>query len=57
MSKSELANKAGVSLTTLARWLQPHMTELRKLGYQPTSRVLPPVIVKYIVETLCIDIE
>jgi len=57
MSKAELADKAGVSISTLHRWLQPHITELRKLGYQPSQRVLPPVIVKYIVETFCIDTE
>ena len=56
MSKSELADRAGISLNTLGRWLKPHMEELRRLGYQPNARLLPPVIVKYIVDTFCIDI-
>jgi len=56
MTKSELADRAGISLNTLARWLKPHMQELRRLGYQPSQRLLPPVIVKYIADTFCIDI-
>ena len=49
MSKSELAQAAGVSVDTLMRWLE-------ELGMRPGMRVLPPKVVAYIVETLCIDV-
>ena len=56
MSKSELAQAAGVSVDTLMRWLSPHRQELETLGMRPGMRVLPPKVVAYIVETLCIDV-
>ena len=56
MSKSELAQAAGVSVDTLMRWLGPHRQELETLGMRPGMRVLPPKVVAYIVETLCIDV-
>ena len=55
-SKSELAQAAGVSVDTLMRWLNPHRQELEALGMRPGMRVLPPKVVTYIVETLCIDV-
>ena len=56
MSKSELAQAAGVSVDTLMRWLDPHQQHLEALGMRPGMRVLPPKVVTYIVETLCIDV-
>ena len=56
MSKSELAQAAGVSVDTLMRWLSPHRPQLQALGMRPGMRVLPPKVVVYIVETLCIDV-
>ena len=56
MSKSELAQAAGVSVDTLMRWLSPHRQQLEALGMRPGMRVLPPKVVSYIVETLCIDV-
>ena len=56
MSKSELAQAAGVSVDTLMRWLGPHLQHLEALGMRPGMRVLPPKVVIYIVETLCIDV-
>ena len=55
MSKSELAMKAGVSVNTLANWLKPFREELEAMGLQPNAKVLPPHIVKYLTEKLCID--
>ena len=57
MSKSELADKAGVSVDTVREWCKPFMKELTGLGMRPGMRVLPPVIVKYMAERLCIDID
>ena len=56
MSKSELAQAAGVSVDTLMRWLSPHQQHLEALGMRPGMWVLPPKVVTYIVETLCIDV-
>ncbi len=56
MSKQQLADAAGVSVDTLMRWLSPHHQHLEELGMRPGMRVLPPKVVSYIVETLCIDV-
>ena len=57
MSKQELANKAGVSLNTMNKWCKPFEKELLNLGMIPKARVLPPVVVKYIAEKFCIDLN
>ena len=56
MSKSELADKAGVSVNTLMNWCKPFHEELAQMGMLPNAKVLPPHIVKYITEKLCIDV-
>ena len=56
MNKQQLADAAGVSVDTLMRWLKPHRQQLESLGMCPGMRVLPPKVVSYIVETLCIDV-
>jgi transposase len=56
MSKSELADRAGVSLSTLTRWCKPYKDDLNAMGLQPNAKVLPPNIVKYLIEKFCIDI-
>ena len=56
MSKSELALAAGISLSTLARWMKPYRHELEVLGLKPGMRVLPPRVVKFLVEQFCIDV-
>ena len=57
MSKQQLANKAGVSLNTMNKWCKPFEKELLNLGMIPKARVLPPVVVKYIAEKFCIDLN
>ena len=56
MTKQQLADRAGVTVKTLMRWCAPHQERLRELGMTPTTRVLPPSVVKFITETFCIDI-
>jgi len=56
MSKSELAQAAGISVDTLMRWLEPHREQLEIMGMRSNMRVLPPKVVAYIVETFCIDV-
>ena len=53
MSKQEIAAAAGISTDTLRRWLAPYQSELEQLGYQSKMRVLPPNIVLFITEKLC----
>jgi hypothetical protein len=57
MSKSELADKAGVTVTTLMNWCEPHMKELKAMGMRPNQRLLSPRIVKFLVDTFSIDID
>lgn len=56
MLKSELAERAGVSLSTLGRWLKRHTEELEQMGVTPRSKVLPPIAVRYVCERYGIDI-
>ena len=57
MSKQQLANCAGVTVQTLMNWCKPFQVELENLGMRPNSKVLPPHIVKFIIEKLCIDVD
>ena len=57
MSKQQLADAAGVSVGTLMNWCRPFRKELEAMGLRPGMRVLPPKIVRFIAETLCIDLE
>ena len=55
-SKSEIAAAAGVSIDTLRKWMQPFQKELEAMGLKSSNRVLPPRIVKFLADKLCIDI-
>ena len=57
MSKQQLADCAGVTVQTLMNWCKPFQKELENLGMRPNSKVLPPQIVKFIIEKLCIDVK
>ena len=56
-SKKELADMAGVSVNTLRDWCKPYQKELERMGMVPGMRILPPGIVKFLVEKFCIDVE
>lgn len=56
MSKQQLADKAGVSLSTFNRWCKPFEKELLQLGMIPGAKILPPVVVKFIADKFCIDL-
>ena len=56
MSKSELADRAGVSVQTLMNWCRPFREELESMGMQPNAKVLPPHIVQFIAEKFAIDV-
>ena len=57
MSKQQLADRAGVSLNTLNKWMKPFQQELELLGLQPKARMLPPSVLRFIAGKYCIDIE
>ena len=56
MLKSELAERAGISVTTLMNWCKPYHQELVQLGLRPNAKVLPPKIIAFIAQKFCIDI-
>jgi len=55
MLKSELASAAGVSRGTFRRWLQSDAEYMREQGVKPTSKMLPPKVVKYLIDKYCIE--
>ena len=56
MTKQQLADRAGVSVRTLMNWCEPFRSELERMGMKPSSRVLPPHVIKYLSELFCIDV-
>ncbi len=55
ISKSELAEKCGVSGSTIQKWLnRRYFSQLEKLGYQKNQRILLPGQVRYLVEVLAV---
>ena len=54
-TKSELARAAGVSAETFRRWLKNDRAFLEANGIQPTTKLFPPKVVKYLCEKYCID--
>ena len=56
MTRQELADRAGVSVRTLNNWCRPFQDELWMMGLRPRMKVLPPQIVLFLAEKLCIDV-
>lgn len=56
-SKSQIADAVGVSPRTLARWLKNDYEVLSGFGVSPTTRLLPPSAVKYLVQKYDIDLS
>ena len=59
MSKSEIAERAGVSIWTLRRWLnEPRMRQqLAPFQLKPKQQLLPPGAVKIICDHYVIEID
>jgi len=59
MSKFQLAEAAGVSTRTLARWLQIEEMQqlLQRYHIASTRRILPPKVVQGICEHFCIFVD
>ena len=50
MLKSELADAAGVSLSTFSSWLRNDQDIMRTFNISKRAKYLPPCIVKYLCE-------
>ena len=57
MYKNEIARAAGVSLGTFRSWLRTDTEALRQMGVSPSTKILPPVAVRYLCEKYCIEID
>ena len=56
MTRTKLAECAGVSRKTLGRYIEAHLDELMALGYRPRNS-LSPNVVEWIVENYGADVE
>ena len=57
MTRQQLADAAGISVKVLMSWCRPYRKKFETMGLKPKDRVLPPIIVKFIAERFCIDVE
>lgn len=57
MTKSQLADAAGVSRKTFSAWLQPIRQDLRRMHVKDTAHVLPPIAVRFICEKYDIELD
>jgi transposase-like protein len=55
MSKSEIADRAGVSAVTLRKWLKNDEVYLRSQGVSFRQKVFPPQVVNYFIQKYCIE--
>ena len=55
MLKSEIARAAGVSDSTLRRWMRCHEEKLRGLGARKNAKLLSPKVVRWVCEEYGID--
>ncbi len=56
-TRAILAQNAGVSLSTLMRWLQQDKETLAQLGVRPYQKTLPPKAVRFICEKYDIECD
>ena len=57
MTKTQMADCAGVCIETFNNWLKPHQATLAAMGYPPGRRVIPPNVVAWMCEQFDINIE
>lgn len=55
-TKSQLAQFAGVSPATFRRWLKTDELYLRTQGISPSTKLLPPQVVRYLCTKYDIDL-
>jgi hypothetical protein len=56
MTRTKLAECAGVSRDTLGKYIDGHLDELQPLGYR-RRLILPPKVVDWLVENYGIDLD
>lgn len=56
MYKSELAERAGVSMRTFSRYIASRRQTLQDMGVSPHTQLLPPNAVQYISDDYGIDL-
>ena len=56
MYKSELAERAGVSMRTFSRYIASRRQTLQDMGVSPHTQLLPPNAVQYISNDYGIDL-
>ena len=54
--KSDLADAAGVSQSTMQRWCREHQANLTRLFTPPRAKILHPLAVRYLCEHYCIEL-
>ena len=54
--KCEVAERAGVSVRTLTRWMKRHYDHLVTLGYRPQDKYLQPRVLQWLATEYCIDL-
>ena len=57
LSKTELANAAGVSEKTVQRWCRKHKNVLNRLFTPPKAKKLHPLAVRFLCNHYCIDLN
>ena len=57
MTRQELADRAGVSTRTLSNWCKPYSEELERMGLRRKMVLLPPIIVRWMCDKFCIDVD
>lgn len=55
VTKSELAQMAGVSMGPLSAWIKSIEGDLKAMGYRRNMKLLPPRIAKHIMDHFCIE--
>lgn len=56
MYKFEIAAAAGVSTRTLRRWIRTDKEYFNSVGVSETTKLLPPIAVKYLCEKYVIEL-
>lgn len=57
VSKSMLAQAAGVSYRTFQRWLHQNRERLIEQGFSPTSKLVTPRVAEFICREYGIDLD
>jgi transposase-like protein len=54
-TKADLAKALGISATTLRKWLEPYLEDLKSMGVNRNAKTLTPKAVKFLTKEFDID--